>query len=86
MAQALIESMSEAWEPEKYRDEYRTALMEIIEQKAKNKQIAAKAAARAHADQRCRSCQVLQESLSALNPSGRNGAAPGPADIRQPRW
>src|SRR6201991_3290541 len=31
MAQALSESMSDAWEPEKYRDEYRTALMEIIE-------------------------------------------------------
>jgi len=25
MAQALIESMSDSWEPEKYRDEYRTA-------------------------------------------------------------
>src|SRR6202163_3873830 len=27
MAQALIESMSEPWKPEKYRDEYRTALL-----------------------------------------------------------
>ncbi len=42
MAQALIDSMAVSWEPEKYRDEYRTALMEIIEQKAKNKQVAAK--------------------------------------------
>src|SRR5215212_2512546 len=42
MAQALIESMSVVWEPEKYRDEYRTALMEIIEQKAQHKEIAAK--------------------------------------------
>src|SRR5437868_14026234 len=39
MAQALVDSMSAPWEPEKYRDEYRTALMEIIEQKAKNRQI-----------------------------------------------
>src|SRR5215813_2760830 len=45
MAQALIESMSDAWEPTKYRDEYRTALMEIIEQKAQHKEIAAKAPA-----------------------------------------
>src|SRR5207302_8992831 len=30
MAQALIESMTVSWEPEKYRDEYRTAVMEII--------------------------------------------------------
>jgi Uncharacterized conserved protein len=42
MAQALIESMAVAWEPEKYRDEYRTALMEIIEQKAQHKEITAK--------------------------------------------
>src|SRR5436189_1991829 len=42
MAQALIESMSVSWEPDKYQDEYRTALLEIIEQKAKNKQIAGK--------------------------------------------
>src|SRR5881628_3039126 len=34
MAQSLIESMSVSWEPEKYRDEYRAAVMEIIEQKA----------------------------------------------------
>src|SRR3989449_5042621 len=43
MAQALIESLSVAWEPEKYRDEDRRAVMENIEQKAKNRQIAAKA-------------------------------------------
>src|SRR5437868_3354027 len=30
--QALIESMAVSWEPEKYRDEYRTALMENIVQ------------------------------------------------------
>src|SRR5439155_53222 len=32
MAHALIESMSSAWEPQKYRDEYRDAVMELIEQ------------------------------------------------------
>src|SRR6266403_662862 len=39
MAQALIDSMSSEWEPEKYRDENRTAMLEVIEQKAKNKKI-----------------------------------------------
>src|ERR1043166_7525297 len=39
MANALIESMSSDWQPEKYRDEYRDAVMEIIENKAKNKQL-----------------------------------------------
>src|SRR5437764_1620122 len=45
MAQALIDSMTVSWEPDKYRDEYRTALMEMTEQKAKNREIAAKAPA-----------------------------------------
>src|SRR5436309_3686735 len=64
MAQALIESMSDAWEPEKYRDEYRTALMEIIEQKAKNRQIAAKAGPAAAPTNVVDPVKVLQESLS----------------------
>src|SRR4030088_19785 len=44
MAQSLIDSMSVSWEPEKYRDEFRTAVMEIIEQKAQHKEIAGKPA------------------------------------------
>jgi len=33
MAQTLVESMSEEWQPEKYQDEYRAALTEVIEEK-----------------------------------------------------
>jgi DNA end-binding protein Ku len=33
MANALIASMSSEWKPEKYRDDYREALMEVIEEK-----------------------------------------------------
>jgi DNA end-binding protein Ku len=33
MASALIDSMSSKWDPEKYHDEYREALMEVIEEK-----------------------------------------------------
>src|SRR2546421_7065723 len=33
MARSLIDSMSSKWEPEKYRDDYREALMEVIEEK-----------------------------------------------------
>jgi DNA end-binding protein Ku len=64
MAQALIESMSDTWEPEKYRDEYRTALMEIIEQKAKNREIAAKAPSVPAPTNVVDLVKVLQESLS----------------------
>ena len=33
MASALVESMSAKWNPEKYKDDYREALMEVIEEK-----------------------------------------------------
>src|SRR5690348_5574833 len=33
MAKSLIESMSSKWNPEKYKDDYREALMEVIEEK-----------------------------------------------------
>jgi DNA end-binding protein Ku len=33
MATALIDSMSAKWQPEKYKDDYREALMEVIEEK-----------------------------------------------------
>src|SRR5438105_15008964 len=33
MATALIDSMSSKWNPKKYRDDYREALMEVIEEK-----------------------------------------------------
>jgi DNA end-binding protein Ku len=33
MAKSLVDSMSSKWNPEKYKDEYREALMEVIEEK-----------------------------------------------------
>jgi DNA end-binding protein Ku len=33
MAMMLVEQMSDHWDPERYKDEYRTALMKVIEQK-----------------------------------------------------
>jgi DNA end-binding protein Ku len=37
MAKALIETMTTEWEPTKYKDQYQTAVMEMIEEKAQNK-------------------------------------------------
>ncbi|MEY2481821.1 MAG: end-binding protein Ku [Verrucomicrobiota bacterium] len=76
MAQTLIESMSVAWEPEKYRDEYRNAVMEMIEQKAQHKEVAGKPAPVARATNVVDLVKVLQESLNrnqSLKPK-RNGA------------
>ncbi|MFL6568359.1 MAG: Ku protein, partial [Chthoniobacterales bacterium] len=64
MAQTLIESMSTDFEPEKYRDEYRTAVMELIEQKAQDKVIADKPAAPVRSTNVVDLVKVLQESLA----------------------
>ncbi len=78
MAQSLIESMSVPWEPEKYRDEYRTAVMEMIEQKAQHKEIAGKPAPAVRATNVVDLVKVLQESLNrnqSIKPK-RNGSRP----------
>ncbi|HSV63487.1 MAG TPA: Ku protein [Chthoniobacterales bacterium] len=78
MAQSLVESMSVDWEPEKYRDEYRTAMMEVIEQKAQHKEIAKKPAPAVRTTNVVDLVKVLQESLNrnqSLKPK-RNGTKP----------
>lgn len=64
MAHALIESMSSDWQPDKYRDEYRDAVMEMIEQKAKNKQLPAAPAPAARTTNVVDLVKVLQESIN----------------------
>ncbi len=76
MAQSLIESMSVPWQPEKYRDEYRTAVMEMIEQKAQHKEVAGKPTPAVRATNVVDLVKVLQESLNrnqSLKPK-RNGS------------
>ena len=76
MAQTLIESMSVDWQPDKYKDEYRNAMMEIIEQKAQHKEIAKKPAPAMKTTNVVDLVKVLQESLNrnqSLKPK-RNGA------------
>ena len=91
MAQALIESMSVSWEPDKYQDEYRTALLEIIEQKAKNKQIAGKPTPAPSPTNVVDLVKVLQESLSRTQSlkqkrsSARSGARSTTALVKQKR-
>jgi DNA end-binding protein Ku len=71
MAETLIETMSGEWQPEKYRDEYRTAVLELIEQKAQKREIADKPAAAPRSTNVVDLVKVLQESLNrnqALKP------------------
>ena len=64
MAQALIDSMSSDWQPEKYRDQYRDAVMEMIEQKAKNKKLPAAPVSTPRSTNVVDLVKVLQESLN----------------------
>ncbi len=76
MAEALIESMSGAWEPEKYRDEYRTAIRELIEQKANNKEVIGNAPAPRPATNVVDLVKVLQESLNRNQSTRKTKRAP----------
>ena len=91
MAQALIDTMTVAWTPEKYRDEYRTALMEIIESKAKHKEIAVKAPAPHAPTNVVDLVKVLQDSLNRnqslkkRNPIRSNGKRSTASLVKQKR-
>lgn len=64
MAEALIESMSDDWNPEQYVDEYRDALEKMIEEKIeKGDKAAPKTAKRAKPTNVIDLVSVLQESL-----------------------
>ena len=91
MAQALIDSMTVGWQPEKYRDEYRTALMEIIEQKAQHREIAVKAPPPPAATNVVDLVKVLQKSLNRTQSgrqkrgSARSGTRSTAALVKQKR-
>lgn len=67
MAEQLINSMTEKWHPEKWKDEYREALMQLIEEKAAapGKEVRAPKAAGRKPTNVVDLVSVLQESLNA---------------------
>src|SRR5437763_16379269 len=92
MAHALIESMSVTWEPEKNRDEYRPALMGIIEQKAQHKEITAKAPAAPTPTNVVDLVKVLQDSLNRTqavkqkrSPTGHRARRSTSTLVKQPQ-
>jgi DNA end-binding protein Ku len=66
MAKALIESMTTEWEPAKYKDQYRAAVMELIEAKARNRPPTGKPIAPRMASNVVDLVAVLQESLQKV--------------------
>jgi len=67
MAEALVKSMTSRWDPEKYKDDYRDALMEVIEEKVESggKEIEEKTKEKKPSTKVIDLVAVLQESLKA---------------------
>ncbi|MFN2542401.1 MAG: Ku protein [Chthoniobacterales bacterium] len=77
MAKALIDSMSAKWNPEKYHDEYREALMEVIEEKveAGGKEIETKPKKAPKPTKVIDLVEVLQRSLAEAKGEKKKPAA-----------
>src|SRR5438067_11213102 len=72
MAKALVDSMSSKWDPKKYHDDYREALMEVIEEKveAGGKEIEEKPKSKPRPSTKVIDLvSVLQESLNKTKKS-----------------
>ena len=77
MAKALVETMSSEWNPTKYKDEYRDALLEVIEEKveAGGKEIEEKPKPKKPSTKVIDLVSVLQESLTRSQGGGKKKAA-----------
>jgi DNA end-binding protein Ku len=78
MAEALVKSMTSKWDPEKYKDDYRDALMEVIEEKVESggKEIEEKPKEKKPSTKVIDLVSVLQESLKAQGSGKKKKSAP----------
>ena len=78
MAKSLIESMSAKWDPKKYHDEYREALMEVIEEKVESggKEIEEKPKEKKPSTKVIDLVAVLKESLEKSQGAKKKKSAP----------
>jgi DNA end-binding protein Ku len=86
MAKSLIDSMSSKWKPEKYRDDYREALMEVIEEKveAGGKEIEEKPKKPPKPTKVIDLVSVLQKSLEQTGGAKKNAASKARRKQKQP--
>lgn len=77
MAKTLIDRMTEHWQPEKYKDEYKTALFALIEKKIESggRTPAAPSAKAKRPSNVIDLAEVLKQSLSAAGESGRKASS-----------
>jgi len=76
MAEALVKSMTSKWDPEKYKDDYRDALMEVIEEKVESggEEIEEKPKEKKPSTKVIDLVAVLQESLKAQSGGKKKSA------------
>ncbi len=79
MAEALVESLSAAFDPEKYRDEYREQVLDLIERKAGGEEFEAPAAVAA-APKVVDLMAALEASVKAAKDARKRHPAGGPHD------
>ena len=85
LALQLVDTLAANWEPDKYRDRYRDALLAAIERKVEGRAIAAPAAGRKPPTKVVDLMQALQASLQARPARGaRARGAKAPAAARRP--
>ena len=78
MAKALVDSMTSKWDPEKYHDDYREALLEVIEEKVESggKEIEEKPKPKKESTKVIDLVAVLQESLAKSQGAKTKRSAP----------
>ena len=75
MAKALIENLTEPWNPEQFKDEYREALLDIVEKKAAGEEIEAPPeAAPARVVDLMEALKASVEAAKGRTPSSSGGA------------
>jgi DNA end-binding protein Ku len=78
MAKQLIESLSTEFEPERFRDEYRDRVLELIERKADGEEVVVEAASPADSDKVVDLMAALEASVAAARTA--RGRHPSAAD------
>ena len=74
IARQLIDSLSTDFEPDKYRDEYRDRVLDLIEQKASGQEVVTQPAVAEETTEVVDLMAALEASLEAVRSSGKKGA------------
>jgi DNA end-binding protein Ku len=86
MARALVEQLTEPWKPDRYTDDYRSALMKLIDAKVKS---GGKGLPAARAPKRATKvidlAEVLRQSLRDAGADGGDGSADGASATKSAR-